>query len=111
MAGAAMKAAWAIAAAASAVSGMPGCTIITKNQGEVGVRYAGEITFFSRATKTDGEAATISLEVPSLEEWILAKAKKENEQTPTTDIAGGDERVSGGAGEQGRKDGGAKQKQ
>jgi len=62
-----------------------GCTIVTRNHGEVGLRYAGEIVFFSRATKTDGGEATIAVEIPSLEEWILAKAKTVNEETPTTE--------------------------
>lgn len=47
-----------------------GCTITTKNQGETGVRYGTEITFFHRAAQTAPEPAMIRTEVPSLEEWI-----------------------------------------
>lgn len=37
-----------------------GCSIVTKNQGEVGIRYGTEITFFSRAAQTAPEPSTVT---------------------------------------------------
>ncbi len=42
---------------------LAGCATELKNQGEVGIRYGHEITFFSRAAKTSDEAATSALTV------------------------------------------------
>lgn len=50
---------------------LTGCTITTKNQGEMGLRYGTEITFFSRAAQTAPEPATISTDVPGLLEWLF----------------------------------------
>lgn len=47
-----------------------GCAVVTKNQGEVGLRYGHEITFFSRAAQTAPEPATIESKFPSLTDWI-----------------------------------------
>lgn len=48
-----------------------GCSTAIKNQGEVGIRFGNEITFFSRAAKTADEPATSELDVPAVEELIL----------------------------------------
>jgi len=49
---------------------LPGCSIQTKNNGEVGFSYATNLSFFHRAQQTSPEPAVISSEFPSLEEWI-----------------------------------------
>ena len=53
-----------------------GCTITTTNQGEAGIRYGTEITFFSRAAQTAPQSAVIETSVPSLEEWLLRDRKE-----------------------------------
>ena len=50
-----------------------GCQITTKNQGETGIRYGTEITFFSRAAQTSPEEATIKSEAPALVDWLFRK--------------------------------------
>jgi len=49
-----------------------GCSLITKNHGEIGVRYGTELTFFHRAAQTATEEATFSVDFPSLEEMLKA---------------------------------------
>lgn len=48
-----------------------GCSITTKNQGETGIRYGTEITFFHRAAQTAPEPAEIKSDAPSLEHWLF----------------------------------------
>ena len=52
---------------------LAGCQITTKNQGETGIRYGTEITFFSRAAQTAPEEATIKSEAPALVDWLFRK--------------------------------------
>lgn len=62
---------------------LAGCTFINKNQGECGVRYGTEITFFHRAAQTAPEPATLETRVPSLDEWI--KRRSETPPVPETE--------------------------
>lgn len=52
-----------------------GCSIPSKNNGEAGIRWGTEVTFFHNTAKTSDEEARISLEVPSVSEWISGKAE------------------------------------
>ena len=47
-----------------------GCSLITKEQGELGIRYGTEITFFHRAACTQCEAES-RIEAPAILEWII----------------------------------------
>ena len=60
-----------------------GCTITTKNQGEVGFRYGHEIVFFHRAAQTAPEPATIKTEVPAIEEYFKKDEADMPPETPT----------------------------
>lgn len=55
---------------------MGGCSITTKNQGETGLRYGTEITFFHRAAQTAPEQAKIESNADSLFGWIKELWKK-----------------------------------
>ena len=63
-----------------------GCSITTKNQGETGIRYGTEITFFHRAAQTAPEPAEIKTDAPSLEHWLFdpkpVEAPPKEEPTP-----------------------------
>ena len=59
-----------------------GCATVIKNQGEVGMRWGTEITFFSRAAQTADEPATAEIKVPALAEWIIGEPQPEPEPEP-----------------------------
>ena len=42
---------------------LAGCQIVTHNQGEMGIRWGTEVTFFSRSAQTAPEPATVKFSV------------------------------------------------
>lgn len=64
---------------------MTGCTITTRNAGEVGFSYATELKFFHRAAQTAPEPATINTDAPALIDWLVKpKEPTEPPNTPGT---------------------------
>lgn len=53
-----------------ALLSLVGCMTVQKNQGEMGLRYGTEVTFFSRASQTSPEEATNSVTIPTLDKVI-----------------------------------------
>jgi hypothetical protein len=71
-----------VCAANCALVMLSACAIELLNQGEVGLRYGSEITFFHRASKTSDELATSSVEAPALIDWIVGPSGDEANDRP-----------------------------
>ena len=59
-----------------------GCTIETKNNGEIGLEYGTKISFYHRAQQTSPESAKIESSAPALVEWFLRTDEPNSSEGP-----------------------------
>ncbi len=65
-----------------------GCSILLEDQGETGIRYGAEITFFSRASATNA-ASSATMDVDSLVSHIVELQGTEPESEADTETEDG----------------------
>ena len=66
-----------------------GCSILLEDQGETGIRYGTEITFFSRASTTNAtSAATVDIQ-PAVDYFIQLQGTKPDEDSDAGTDDGG----------------------